>query len=232
MKNTYTYPTEYFLREGRENLESCLNAALESAAAHSAEKVVIFTSAGLGVRKALEAIDSNERYANLKIIAVTFPSNTTLPAGSPQDHLISPETAASLTNRGIPIVRAHLPFAPVKAHHEGHGLLGQDFSLLGNALNMFCGSMSLCVQAVLLACDAGHIELGEHVVAMTSDTAILARAAGTSRLLTDLIIREIICKPVLLTISKSEKLEDETATESAQPEEVSIPILDLEASSD
>jgi hypothetical protein len=40
---------------------------------------------------------------------------------------------------------------------------------------------------------------------MTSDTSILVRAAGTERFLTDLIVREIICKPVLLTIGKSEK---------------------------
>jgi hypothetical protein len=49
------------------------------------------------------------------------------------------------------------------------------------------------------------VDLGEHVIAMTSDTSILVRAAGTERFLTDLIVREIICKPVLLTIGKSEK---------------------------
>lgn len=58
-----------------------------------------------------------------------------------------------------------------------------------------------------MASDAGHIALGEHVLAMTSDTSILVRAAGTARFLTDLIVREIICKPVLLTIGKSEKPE-------------------------
>jgi hypothetical protein len=58
-----------------------------------------------------------------------------------------------------------------------------------------------------MASDAGHVMLGEHVLAMTSDTSILVRAAGTSRFLTDLIVREIICKPVLLTIGKSEKTE-------------------------
>jgi hypothetical protein len=56
-----------------------------------------------------------------------------------------------------------------------------------------------------MASDAGFIELGEHVIAMTSDTSILVRAAGTSRFLTDLIVREILCKPVLLTIGKSEE---------------------------
>jgi hypothetical protein len=100
-----------------------------------------------------------------------------------------------------------MPFDPIRTQFSGHGVLGQDFSLIGNALRIFCGSMSLCVQAVLMASDAGHVALGEHVIAMTSDTSILVRAAGTSRFLTDLIVREIICKPVLLTIGKSEKTE-------------------------
>jgi hypothetical protein len=62
----------------------------------------------------------------------------------------------------------------------------------------------LCVQAALIACDAGEVEQGEHVIALTSDTAILVRSSPTERLLTDFIIREIICKPMSLTVSKSE----------------------------
>ena len=56
-----------------------------------------------------------------------------------------------------------------------------------------------------MASDAGYVSFAEHVIAMTSDTSIIARAATTSRFLTDLIVREIICKPLLLTIGKGEK---------------------------
>lgn len=154
---------------------------------------------------ALEDYCSQETYADIELIAVTFPSQTEFTVGSPAERSLDGETCAFLAARGVPIVRAHLPFDPIRAHHKNHGILGQDFSLIGNALRIFCGSMSLCVQAVLMASDAGHVGLGEHVIAMTSDTSILARAAGTSRFLTDLIVREIICKPVLLTIGKSEK---------------------------
>ena len=133
--------------------------------------------------------------------------------------------AKFLEGHDVPVVRAHLPFDPIRSQHQGHGILGQDFSLIGNALRIFCGSMSLCVQAVLMASDAGHVDIGEHVLAMTSDTSILVRAAGTSRFLTDLIVREIICKPVLLTIGKSENAENVIA-------ESNVKTLDLEASSD
>jgi hypothetical protein len=190
MTNAYNYPTEYFLQEGRENLKQCLHATFEAAAIHNIKKVIIFTAAGLGVKMAIQDYRSQEKYADIELIAVTFSSHTQL-----------------LSSQNVPIVRAHLPFDPIRTQFSGHGLLGQDFSLIGNALRIFCGSMSLCVQAVLMASDAGYVALGEHVIAMTSDTSILVRAAGTSRFLTDLIVREIICKPVLLTIGKSEKTE-------------------------
>jgi hypothetical protein len=77
-------------------------------------------------------------------------------------------------------------------------------SLVGDALDVLCGSMSLCVQAILLACDAGAVSLREHVIALTSDTAVLAQAANTARMLSDLIIREILCKPAVLTVSRKE----------------------------
>jgi len=63
------------------------------------------------------------------------------------------------------------------------------------------------------------------VMAMTSDTAILVRAATTTRFLTDLIVREIVCKPVVLSVTKSEKAPGLSASlEDKQPV-----TLDLEA---
>jgi uncharacterized protein len=203
--NAFKYPTEYFLQEGKGNLTRCLHATFEAAAAHNIKKVIIFTSAGRGIMMAIQDYCSQEKFSDIQLIAVTFPSQTQFSAGDPSEHTIPNNICEILAAKKVPIVRAHLPFDPIRSHYEGHGILGQDFSLIGNALRIFCGSMSLCVQAVLMASDAGHVGFGEHVLAMTSDTSILVRAAGTSRFLTDLIVREIICKPVLLTIGKSEK---------------------------
>ena len=65
--------------------------------------------------------------------------------------------------------------------------------------------MSLCVQAALIASDAGFISLGEHAICMTSDTAILVRTSPTQDFLTDFIVREILCKPIALTIVRHEQ---------------------------
>jgi hypothetical protein len=91
-------------------------------------------------------------------------------------------------------------------------VLAQDLSLIESALNIFGGSMSLCVQAVVLACDAGTVNLGEHVIAMTSDTAILVQASTTRRMLRELIIREILCKPAILSIGRNERQIEHKAT--------------------
>jgi hypothetical protein len=205
MTPNFQYPTEYFLQEGKENLARCLEATFTAATAHNIKKIVIFTAAGRGVELALDEYLCQSQYTEIELIAVTFPSQSHFTVGSPSEHAISHDLSVRLSSLGIPIVRAHLPFDPIRAHYEGRGVLGQDFGLIDNALRIFSGGMSLCVQAILMASDAGFLEFGEHVIAMTADTSILVRAAATSRFLTDLIVREIICKPVLLTIGKSEE---------------------------
>jgi hypothetical protein len=206
MANSINSAIEYFFKEGKENLEECLRIAFETAVLRNVRTLVIFTGVGEGPKLAIEKYRSQSTYADIKIIAVTFPygqrfSTTDDPVGLE----ISREDRRLFAENNIPIIRAHLPFNPIAAHHKSHGVLGQDLTLIGNALSIFCGSMSLCVQAALMACDAGEVELGEHVISLTSDTAILVRSAPTERLLTDFIIREILCKPMSLTVVKREK---------------------------
>jgi hypothetical protein len=58
-----------------------------------------------------------------------------------------------------------------------------------------------------MACDAGEVALGEHVIAATSDTAILAQATCTRQMLGQLVIREVLCKPAVLSIGRKEVAE-------------------------
>lgn len=199
MANCYDYSTTYFWQEGKPNLHDCLRISFEAAKSHGIDKIVIFTGAGEGVRAAVKNFLNQGEYASIKLIAVTFPH------GHKYD--ISDPDREWMTRENIPLVRAHLPFDPIKAQYAGHGVLGQDFSLLGNVLNIFGGSMSLCVQAVLMACDAGMVRKGEHVISMTSDTSILVRSAPTSHLLTDFIVREVFCKSAVMDISKKEAID-------------------------
>jgi hypothetical protein len=207
MQNQFTAPTTYFLQEGKENLHECLRIAFQAAKQQGIEKILVFTSAGEGVRVAMELRGSRPEFENIKLVAVTFPAGKnfkTNPEGPPIQVEISKQDQMQFREHGIPIVRAHLPFDPIAPFYRHGGVLGQDLSLVGEALNLFCGSMSLCVQAIVLACDAGEVGIGEHVIAVTSDTAILAQATSTRRMLGELIVREILCKPAILTIGRKE----------------------------
>lgn len=197
MAKSFIAPTTYFLQEGRENLAECLKVAFQAAVQHKITKVIIFTARGEGVKLALEDFCSQPDYSHIRLVAVSFPAGKNF-TDAPENLL------ETFRTHEIPLVRAHLPFDAVEPGAAQQATVGKGFNLLGETLNMFCSSMSLCVQAVALACDAGHVEQGEHVIALTSDTAILAMAAVTRKMLSQLVIREILCKPAILSIGRGE----------------------------
>jgi hypothetical protein len=206
MPSCFDHNTTYFWQEGKANLNDCLRISFEAAKRHDVTKLVIFTAIGEGVKTAHRDFISQEQYAHMEIVAVTFAH------GHPHPQDISNEDAEWMIRNKIPLIRAHLPFDPIRAQYQEHGILGQDFTLLGNVLSIFGGSMNLAVQAVLMACDAGVVRKGEHVISLTSDTSILVRSAPTSHLLTDFIVREIFCKAVFFDISKKETTSQPAAT--------------------
>jgi len=205
MPGQFTAPTTYFLEEGRENLPECLKIAFHAAKQQNITKILIFTARGEGVRMALDNFCTQPGFEHIKLVAVTFPEGKDFTDdGKPIIVEIPVEQRLFFESKGVPIVKAHSPFDPITSPGRQRGVLGQDLSLVGDALDVLCGSMSLCVQAILLACDSGVVSIREHVIALTSDTAVLAQASNTSRMLSDLVIREILCKPAVLTISRKE----------------------------
>lgn len=77
---------------------------------------------------------------------------------------------------------------------------------INETLTLFSGGMRLCVQAIIMATESGSLEPGETVIALSADTAIVARATLKSLLFDNeegMEIYEIICKPRLLTISRN-----------------------------
>jgi hypothetical protein len=202
-QDSFSANTEYFHQEGKTNLRASLRIAFETAVSRGIETIVIFTGVGEGPEIAVKEFRHLPVFKDIKLIAVTFPYGQRFHEGKQIE--IPPGTREFLDENHVPLIRAHLPFNPISAHYRHHGILGQDLTLIGNALSIFGGSMSLCVQAAIMACDAGYLQLGEHVISMTSDTAIIARTAPTERLLADFIVREILCKPLFLTIGKGEE---------------------------
>lgn len=209
MEKQFISGTVYFLQEGRENLRECLKIAFQAAKKQNVSKIIIFTARGEGVRIAIESHLSQDEFANIKAIAVAFPHGKIFTDKNKNniEVEISKEDLAFFGEHHVPVVRAHLPFDSIMPFFKSSGMLGQDLSLVSEALGIFGGSMALCVQAITMACDAGEVEIGEHVIALTSDTAILAQASNTDRMLGELIVREILCKAAVLTISRKEHSE-------------------------
>ena len=207
MPTSFTLPIEYFLSEGRDHLRSCLSVAFNAAVRHDIAKLIIFTAKGDGLKIALDEFCGQPEFSHIHLIGVTFPLGKEFTDRDKKRVTveIAPADAELFRKAGVQLVRAHLPFDPINSRFRSNGVLGQDASLVGEVLSIFGGSMSLCVQAALMACDAGEVHFGEHAISMTSDTAILARVAPTRMLLTDFIVREVICKPAVMTIGKGEK---------------------------
>jgi hypothetical protein len=203
---TYSSEATYFQSEGKDNLDACLRIAMAAALSHGLGKLVIFTARGDGIQLALELQRYQSEYEGIRLVGVTFPQGKLFARqeGQQPPTRIEPERLEAFRNAGVQLIRARLPFDPIWSNYPTSSTLGKDLSFIGNALNMFGGGMSLCVQAVLMACDAGALDWGEHVVVMTADTSLLVRAAPTDHFLTDLIVREILCKPIFLNVSRNE----------------------------
>jgi hypothetical protein len=227
MQTQFTAQTAYFLQEGRDNLRNCLQIAFASAKQQNVSKIVIFTAQGEGVRIALESFRSQQEYSHIKLVAVSFANGKifTDTKGQRIEAKFSSADLEFFKANNVPVVRGHLPFDPITPFFKSSGMLGQDLSLVSEALGIFGGSMALCVQAITMACDAGEVEIGEHVIALTSDTAILAQASNTDRMLGELIVREILCKAAVLTISRkehSEKMSGQLSLE-MEPDSKTLP---------
>lgn len=194
--------TFYFYKEGRENLPKTLELVLKRAKSRRVKKLIIFTRDGDSAFQAAKLCDG------LSVIAVTFPYKQRFTErddkGNERDFVAPtsmPEVAERLRKAGVSLVRGTMPFQQVVIPYV------RDPKVEGikHALGLFGDGLSLCVQAVLMATDAGEIEPAEEVVSMSADTAIVATGTSSHWLFhpaEGMEIREIICKPRVLTVSR------------------------------
>lgn len=193
----------YFENEGRENLPRVL-ATVKRALTRRAElrelKIVIFTATGDGPALAYSRFQKFEP----KIIAVTFPPDFHVSRG---DETFYPAIQKRLRDFfdgvGYKIITSRLPFDPI-ANAQAHN---HEMRLVKDVLNIFGGGFSLCIQAVLSACDHGEVSIGEKVIAVTGDIAAILTATTTEKFVSSadgLVVNEILCKPRNLTISRKQ----------------------------
>ncbi len=103
------------------------------------------------------------------------------------------ERRKELESKGISVVQSTMPFQEVIIPEPA-----TQADAIQATLGLISPGMHLCVQAVLMATDAGLVQQGEEVVSMCADTAIVATGALSHWMFhpeQGLEIREIICKP-------------------------------------
>lgn len=202
--------TRYVPTEGRAWVTTCLHHAADWCVSDGIDTLVIFTGTGEGPHYAATELLVTDPYRKLKAVAVTPP------AGRPYRQVpgddTSPLIRAGLTepmreklrSLGVPVVSAHLPF---KEMWNGAKERTSEWTRVAEAYGVLGGGFALCVQAALVACDAGMIEHGARVVALSADTAIVVRACRTESFLSPyegLLVEHIICRPLRYNISKRE----------------------------
>ena len=174
----------YFEDFGPDNTEETLGLALERAKARGINKIVLASTRGDTARLAAE------KYAGSGIKLVVIPHQY----GFGEAQRFPPELVDELAEKGH---RVH--FGTMLFHTEN--FYGSKASTtLANMLRVFCQGMKVCVEIVLMATDAGCVDIGEKVIAVSgsgrgSDTAVVA-IASTSTKFNEFHITEIICKPL------------------------------------
>jgi hypothetical protein len=203
MNNSTKAPISYFESEGRDNLEEVLKVVkrvLKTREDLRHLKIVIFTSQGRGPALAYNQLGEYSP----KIVAVTFPLGFSVKDAN--GDLYCPRISDPINKffKGVEIdvvVPPRLPFDLIDGL-DGHN---QQMNLIRKTIAMFGLGFELCVQAVMCACDAGYVELGEPVIVFSGDTAGLFIASSTAHFLNPqrgVSIQEIFCKPRRFTISR------------------------------
>jgi uncharacterized protein len=202
--------------EGRDQLDACMAATFEHCRTYGLDTVVIYTANGIGPCLAVDRYLSRPEFVNMRIVAVTPPANKPY-MGNPLAARGASNTVRTgifgdrrkqLIEAKVPIVSARLPFrSPISATPATEDVPPLDpMQIVDRAFGVLGGGFSLCVQAVMMACDAGYVASGELVAAMSADTAIVAYAAHSEDFISPkkgLLVLHIICKPTVYKLSKS-----------------------------
>lgn len=189
--------TRLFDREGKQNLAETIRIVARASNEMGIDKILVFTSEGDGIASLHKKL---KRFQSL--FAVTFPHE--MIANDPEKGpffigLASALRRNELRNIGVTIIQGTMPFGPL-GDTQPEWLMG-----LSMGLGILGGGLQLCVQAILMACDAGHLNATERCVVMSADTAVIARAGHSNnffRKSSTLAIEHILCKPQFYQISR------------------------------
>lgn len=193
----------YFHSEGKLNLPKTIELVIDRAKKNGIKHIIVFTADGEGAFKLKEMLGNSE----INIYAATFPYKQVFRTKDSDGNIIDSfagtsvqEVRKKLDESGVKLVQGVMPLQDIIIPNS------KDVKneTIHYTLSLISGGLRLCIQAILMAVDGGHIEPGETVIAMSADTSIVARSSLSTWLFhptEGLEINEIICKPSRLTVT-------------------------------
>jgi hypothetical protein len=201
----YSGTTFYYYSEGKINLDRTVELVNKRLNQTKIKKAIVFTADGIGAQKLKQII----KRKNVEIIAVTFPYrqpfHTNDNLGNRKEFFAgtSKKTVCNeLRQSGITLVQGVMPLQDIPIPNGLHS--DTKIQTINSTLSLFSGGLKLCIEAILMASDAGYIEQGEETIAFSADTAIIATGCRKEWLfhpIEGLEIKEFICKPRKLSIT-------------------------------
>ncbi len=175
----------YFEEFGAKNTEETLRLAAERAQARGISKIVLASTRGETAKLAARL------WADKGIRMIVIPHQFGFLS---KKQRFTPELVADLQKQG------HIVHFGTMLFHTDKFYGTDTPHIMANLLRTFCQGFKVCYEILLMATDAGHVDIGEQVVVVAgtglgADTALVAIAA-TSTHLEDLHITEVICKPL------------------------------------
>lgn len=185
-----------FEKAGKHNTEATLEIAKERALALGIKQVVVASSHGYTARRA-HSLFAPE---GIKVIAVSI-----CHGWESEGWTMSAKTKAELEELGVVVhtgIHA-LGDGVGSAFSEKHGGRVPE-EIVRDTLYRFSQGMKVAVECLLMAADAGLLDMGQEVIAIGgtdsgADTAIVCKPAYP-RTFHDLEIREVLAKPRLLQV--------------------------------
>lgn len=197
----------YFYSEGKQNLPKTTELVLERARETGIKNIIVFTADGEGAFLLKESLTEND---HIKIHAASFPYKQVFNIRDEQGNMNETIAGTSkgdvrkkLKRQGINLIQGVMPLQEIAIP----GVKDIKTQSIHYTLSLISGGLRLCIQSILMAADGGHIESGDIVIAMSADTAIVAKSSLSNWLFHPnhgLEIREIICKPSVFTITHSD----------------------------
>jgi len=177
----------YWDKEGKENTEATIEAALQYARERGINYIVVASSTGTTAEKFIDC--------GKKVVCVTYQAGFK----EPGKLTMKPEARQRLQQAGIEVLATtHLMAGLDRAlRYKFQGIYPSE--IMAYTLRMFGQGVKVCVEVAGMALDAGLIPHGEEIVVVAgsgrgADTAVVMVPAH-SQYIFDTKIKEIICKP-------------------------------------